>query len=70
MMTRTRWLKTVPLVLALALTLTASPVRAQAPAPPPEPGSEESGRPLDGYLATAALIGIAMFSIGRTARRS
>lgn len=60
--------------LALALVLTAAPALAQnPPGQPGEPGAAEgegSGRPLDGYLATAALAGAAMFAVGKTARRS
>ena len=58
--------------LAMALTLTAgvapTPARAQEPAPEGE-GGESSGRPLDGYLATGALAFLALFIIGKSARR-
>jgi hypothetical protein len=36
---------------------------------PPAAGGESSGRPFDGYLATAALAGFALFCIAKTARR-
>ncbi len=52
----------------VALSLVCCPtVRAQAQE---EPASEESkGRPLDGYIATSLLCGLAIFIIGKTARR-
>ncbi len=52
----------------VALSLISCPViRAQAPEEPP---SEESkGRPLDGYIATGLLCGLALFIVGKTARR-
>jgi hypothetical protein len=51
----------------LALGLIMSPVAfAQEEN---EPGGGEKGRPLDGYLATAALGGLALFIVGKTARR-
>jgi hypothetical protein len=54
--------------LILTLGLTASPALAQNPGEPP-PGEGESGRPLDGYLATGALAFAAMFAVAKTARR-
>ena len=56
--------------LALALTLAgaSAPALAQEPDAPPVEG-EGSGRPLDGYLATAALVGLALFIAGKSARR-
>jgi hypothetical protein len=32
-------------------------------------GGGDKGRPLDGYIATAALCGLALFIVGKTARR-
>jgi hypothetical protein len=64
----TRTLSLAPLALALALALFGSVAPAHAQEPAPE-GQEESGRPLDGYLATGVLAGLAMWSVGRTARR-
>jgi hypothetical protein len=51
----------------LALVLTACPtVRAQEEA---NEGGDSKGRPLDGYIATATLCGLALFIVGKTARR-
>jgi hypothetical protein len=30
----------------------------------------EKGRPLDGYIATACLVGLALFLVGKSARRT
>jgi hypothetical protein len=54
-------------VLALGL-ITASP----APTFAQEEGEEVSakeGRPLDGYFGTAALAGLVLFLVGKSARR-
>ncbi len=32
-------------------------------------GGESKGRPLDGYIATSMLCGLALFIVARTARR-
>lgn len=32
-------------------------------------GGESKGRPLDGYIATSLLCGLALFIVGKTARR-
>jgi hypothetical protein len=55
--------------LILVLALTAAPALAQNPGEPPPAGGEASGRPLDGYLATAALAFAALFVVGKSARR-
>jgi hypothetical protein len=40
------------------------------PDPSAEPGQEAgSGRPLDGYLATITLMLLALFVVGKSARR-
>jgi len=50
----------------LALGLIFCPgVRAQDE----EAGGESKGRPLDGYIATGMLCGLALFIVGKTARR-
>jgi hypothetical protein len=54
-------------LLALGLTV-CPPVRAQDEAGGGE-GGESKGRPLDGYIATATLCGLALFIVGKTARR-
>ncbi|HMB06134.1 MAG TPA: hypothetical protein VKP69_20675 [Isosphaeraceae bacterium] len=61
-----------PALLTLAPGLTASPALAQnPPGQTTERGDAngESGRPLDGYLATGVLAGIALFVVGKSARR-
>jgi hypothetical protein len=61
----------VMLVLSLTPILSES-ARAQAPGDPaaatPAEG-ESSGRPLDGYLGTAVLAFLALFIVGKSARR-
>jgi hypothetical protein len=55
--------------LGLTVALTARPSLAQNE-PPPAAGSEEDkGRPLDGYLAAGVLVGLALFLVGKSARR-
>ncbi len=60
-----------PVLLALGLALTptmTTTVRAQEPAP--AEGAEKSeGRPLDGYLGTITLVLLALFVVGKSARR-
>jgi hypothetical protein len=60
------------LALTLALTfgagLTARPARAQNE-PPPAAGEGDKGRPLDGYIATGCLVGLALFLVAKSARR-
>jgi hypothetical protein len=53
-------------VLALVLTAACPAVRAQEEA---AEGGDSKGRPLDGYLATMTLCGLALFVVGKTARR-
>jgi hypothetical protein len=59
---------TVALALAMTLSLTATPARAQEP--PPGGGTEEKGRPLDGYIATGCLVGLTLFLVAKSARRT
>jgi hypothetical protein len=62
--------RTAPVLLALGLALTPAmtiTVRAQEPTAGPEEKSE--GRPLDGYLGTVCLILLALFVVGKSARR-
>jgi hypothetical protein len=54
-------------LLALGLTI-CPPVRAQDDAVGGEGGGEK-GRPLDGYIATATLCGLALFIVAKSARR-
>ena len=66
----TRWIAAPALAAALGLGLAPSPARAQLDVTPPEGGEgDKSGRPLDGYLATAVFAGLALFIVGKTARR-
>ena len=61
-----------PIGLSLVMGLTAAPALAQND-PAAAPGAEgegESGRPLDGYLATAAIAGLILFIVAKSARRS
>jgi hypothetical protein len=65
-----RWI--APVLLGLGLSLTPafnSPARAQAPGDVPDASGGEKGRPLDGYLGTATLILLALFIVGKSARR-
>jgi hypothetical protein len=55
--------------LGLTVGLTPTPTFAQNEPPPAEGEGESSGRPLDGYLATGCLVGLALFLVGKTARR-
>jgi hypothetical protein len=62
--------RTAPLLLALGLVLTpamTTTVRAQEPAP--AEGEKSEGRPLDGYLGTVCLVLLALFVVGKSARR-
>jgi hypothetical protein len=70
-----RWMQPfAPLLVALALSWTPvniHPARAQAPGEPaPAEGQAKGeGRPLDGYLGTAVLMLLALFIVGKSARR-
>jgi len=57
--------------LTMIVGLTATPAVAQnEPAPAEgEAEGEGSGRPLDGYLATGCLVGLAIFLVAKSARR-
>ena len=58
--------------LALALALGLGPALAAPPRTrkPRRRGRRRSGRPLDGYLATGILAGLALFIVCKSARRS
>lgn len=66
--TRRRWTRLLAAgLVALGLGLTAAPTaRAQE-----DPGAEgaSEGRPLDGYFGTLILAALAVFIIGKSARR-
>jgi hypothetical protein len=69
-MTRSIWTRLfAPLALATTLTLATAPTSALAQEPPPAEGEASEGRPLDGYFATACLVGLALFLVAKTARR-
>jgi hypothetical protein len=61
----------------VAFILTMTPVLSQPACaqPPGDPSAaqqaegESSGRPLDGYLGTTVLVGLALFIVGKSARR-
>jgi hypothetical protein len=60
----------VALAFCMPLVL-AQPALAQPPGAPaaPAPEGESSGRPLDGYLGTTVLVCLALFIVGKSARR-
>jgi hypothetical protein len=64
-----RWI--APVLLGVGLSLTPAvcpPAHAQAPEETADPNGEK-GRPLDGYLATLTLVLLALFLVGKSARR-
>jgi hypothetical protein len=62
-----RWIAPVLLGLGLSMTPAFSPpARAQEDVNDP---NAEKGRPLDGYLATITLVLLALFLVGKSARR-
>jgi hypothetical protein len=64
---RNRWV--APILLGIGLTMSpafSTPARAQEEAADP---NAEKGRPLDGYLATITLVLLALFVVGKSARR-
>jgi len=66
----TRRLSALTLSLALAAACASGTAKAQEPAPPEgAQGGDSSGRPLDGYLATACLAALVLFIVGKSARR-
>jgi hypothetical protein len=54
--------------MIMSAGLTSTPAFAQNE-PPPAEGEKDSGRPLDGYLATGCLVGLALFLVAKSARR-
>jgi hypothetical protein len=60
------------LALGFLLFLTPGDARAQPGQPDPNaaaPGEESKGDPWFGYVGTAALAGLALFVVGKSARR-
>jgi hypothetical protein len=65
-----RWLGLGALVLALNFCPGVAPMlRAQPPEEAAPEGGESKGRPLDGYLGTIVLVMLALFIVGKSARR-
>jgi hypothetical protein len=68
--TRNRWKSWVaPVLLGVGLSISPTfspPARAQDI---PDASGGEKGRPLDGYLATITLALLALFLVGKSARR-
>jgi len=65
-----RWI--APVLLGLGLSMSpafSAPARAQAQEEVPDASGGEKGRPLDGYLATISLVLLALFLVGKSARR-
>ncbi|WP_165231476.1 hypothetical protein [Aquisphaera insulae] len=66
---RSSWTSRIaPAILALGLIGGNCPV-ARAQDEPAAADGEGKGRPLDGYFGTAILVGLALFLIGKSARR-
>jgi len=63
-----RALATLAMTVTLCAGVYPSAARAQEPAAGGIP-EESSGRPLDGYLATAAMAFLALFIVAKSARR-
>jgi len=66
----TRWARClIPLTLGLFL-LGFTPATARAQEPTPAEGEKSEGSAGHGYIATGLLIGLALFIVAKTARRS
>jgi len=63
-----RMCATLFLAATFGLAVAPRPVTAQEPAPAEGEG-DKSGRPVDGYIATAILAFLALFVVGKSARR-
>jgi hypothetical protein len=63
-----RWIAPVLLGLGLSLTPAFSP-SARAQEEIPDASGGEKGRPFDGYIATCSLMLLALFLVGKSARR-
>lgn len=64
-----RWsrrLATLAVGLTLAIPATPRPASAQED---PQAAEASEGRPWDGYIATGLIAGLALFLIGKSARR-
>jgi hypothetical protein len=58
------------MTLTLSVTFGLSPAPARAQEQPPGAAGEEKGRPLDGYIATGCLVGLVLFLVAKSARRT
>jgi hypothetical protein len=64
-----RALATLAMTVTLCAGVAPTPARAQEPAAAEGEAGEGSGRPWDGYIATAALAFLALFIVAKSARR-
>ena len=63
-----RWSRLAVLALGVTLAMPAAPRPAFAQEEQPAEEGEK-GRPWDGYIATGMFVGLALFLIGKSARR-
>jgi hypothetical protein len=56
--------------LGLGAGLTATPAPAQNEPPVGVEGEEKAGRSLDGYILTGCLVGLGLFIVAKSARRT
>ena len=59
----------VALLLAATFGLALAPAPAAAQEPVPAEGEDTSGRPVDGYIGYGILAFLALFIVGKSARR-
>lgn len=64
-----RWSRLAVLALGLTVAMPAAPLPVLAQEEPAAGGEESEGRPWDGYIATGLFAGLALFLVGKSARR-